>query len=200
MAWCHRAKGWSHNLNQCWLRSLPSYGITRPKWVKTVVIFVEDHWYFAYNIRSGKMEQGSGKGLEKVWNSMPAKGWEPCGTDRDTRRQICPPGSARYRATVAYEWINHCVWIWPSENRISTQQRFVILKNRGAFSTLVWRHHTCTDVEVLPGTHHCNGARYLTTYMRECKRQCTILPENWHYFCFFYHQKNMLQIRMGLTI
>ena len=24
------------------------------------------------------MEQGSGKSLEKVWNSMPAKGWEPC--------------------------------------------------------------------------------------------------------------------------
>ena len=24
------------------------------------------------------MEQGSGKGLEKVWNSMPDKGWEPC--------------------------------------------------------------------------------------------------------------------------
>ena len=103
-------------------------------------------------------------------------------------------------ARCAGQWINHCEWIGPSENRISKQERFVILKNRGAFSTLVWRHHTCTDVEILPGTHHCNGAQYLTTYMRECKWQRTILPENWHYFCFFYHQKNMLQIRMELTI
>ena len=32
MAWCHQAP--SHYLNQCWARSLPLYGITRPQWVK----------------------------------------------------------------------------------------------------------------------------------------------------------------------
>ena len=32
MAWCHQAT--SHYLNQCWPRSLPPYGITRPQWVK----------------------------------------------------------------------------------------------------------------------------------------------------------------------
>ena len=31
MAWCHQAT--SHYLNQCWLRSLPPYGVTRPQWV-----------------------------------------------------------------------------------------------------------------------------------------------------------------------
>ena len=32
MAWCCQAT--SHYLNQCWPRSLPPYGITRPQWVK----------------------------------------------------------------------------------------------------------------------------------------------------------------------
>ena len=32
MAWCRQAA--SHYLNQCWPRSLPSYGVTRPQWVK----------------------------------------------------------------------------------------------------------------------------------------------------------------------
>ena len=31
MAWCHQATG--HYLNQCWPRSLMSYGVTRPQWV-----------------------------------------------------------------------------------------------------------------------------------------------------------------------
>ena len=35
MAWCHQAA--SHYLNQCWPRSLPPYGITRPQWVKSIV-------------------------------------------------------------------------------------------------------------------------------------------------------------------
>ena len=30
MAWCRQAT--SHYLNQCWPRSLPPYGITRPQW------------------------------------------------------------------------------------------------------------------------------------------------------------------------
>ena len=32
MAWCRQAT--SHHLNQCWPRSLPPYGVTRPQWVK----------------------------------------------------------------------------------------------------------------------------------------------------------------------
>ena len=31
MAWCRQAT--SHYLNQCWPRSLPPYGVTRPQWV-----------------------------------------------------------------------------------------------------------------------------------------------------------------------
>ena len=36
MAWCHQAT--SHYLNQCWPRSLPPYGVTRPQRVKSVFI------------------------------------------------------------------------------------------------------------------------------------------------------------------
>ena len=32
MAWCRQAT--SHYLGQCWPRSLPPYGVTRPQWVK----------------------------------------------------------------------------------------------------------------------------------------------------------------------
>ena len=32
MAWCRQAT--SHYLSQCWPRSLSSYGVTRPQWVK----------------------------------------------------------------------------------------------------------------------------------------------------------------------
>ena len=31
MAWCRQAR--SHYLNQCWPRSSPPYGVTRPQWV-----------------------------------------------------------------------------------------------------------------------------------------------------------------------
>ena len=33
MAWCRQAT--SHYLSQCWPRSLPPYGITKPQWVKS---------------------------------------------------------------------------------------------------------------------------------------------------------------------
>ena len=35
MAWCHQAT--SHYLRQCWPRSIPSYGITKPGWNKVPV-------------------------------------------------------------------------------------------------------------------------------------------------------------------
>ena len=38
MAWCCQAT--SHYLSQCWLRSLPPYGVTRPQWVKKISIWV----------------------------------------------------------------------------------------------------------------------------------------------------------------
>ena len=34
MVWCRQAS--SHYLNQCWPRSLPPYGVTRPQWVNTM--------------------------------------------------------------------------------------------------------------------------------------------------------------------
>ena len=37
MTWCRQAT--SHYLNQCWPRSLPPYGVTRPQWVKVVATF-----------------------------------------------------------------------------------------------------------------------------------------------------------------
>ena len=33
LAWCHQAT--SHYLSQCWPRSLPPYGVTRPQWVNS---------------------------------------------------------------------------------------------------------------------------------------------------------------------
>ena len=36
MAWCHQAT--SHYLNQCWPKSLPPYGVTRPQWVNGIQI------------------------------------------------------------------------------------------------------------------------------------------------------------------
>ena len=37
MAWCRQAI--SHYMNQCWPRSLPPYGISRPQWVNLYCIF-----------------------------------------------------------------------------------------------------------------------------------------------------------------
>ena len=37
MAWCCQAT--SHYLNQCWLRYLTPYGVTRPQWVKESISF-----------------------------------------------------------------------------------------------------------------------------------------------------------------
>ena len=34
MTWCHQAP--SHYLNQCWVRSVTPYSITRPQWVNTL--------------------------------------------------------------------------------------------------------------------------------------------------------------------
>ena len=36
MAWCRQAT--SHYLSQCWPRSISSYGVTRPQWVKSAIL------------------------------------------------------------------------------------------------------------------------------------------------------------------
>ena len=38
MAWCRQAT--SHNLSQCWPRSLSPYGVTRPQWVNVEGLFI----------------------------------------------------------------------------------------------------------------------------------------------------------------
>ena len=43
MAWCRQAT--SHYLNQCWPRSLPPYGVTRPQWVNTLSHILSHHWF-----------------------------------------------------------------------------------------------------------------------------------------------------------
>ena len=42
MAWCRQAT--SHYLNQCWLRSLSPYGVTRPQWVKVTTTSPRGQW------------------------------------------------------------------------------------------------------------------------------------------------------------
>ena len=62
MAWCRRATGWSHNLNQCWLRSLSSYGITRPKLKQlSYLLKIIDILLIISSLEKWN------KGLEKVW-------------------------------------------------------------------------------------------------------------------------------------
>ena len=40
MAWCRQAT--SHYLRQCWPRSLSLYGVTRPQWVKSQSVYIQD--------------------------------------------------------------------------------------------------------------------------------------------------------------
>ena len=44
MAWCHQAT--SHYLSQCWPRSLPPYGVTRPHWSECHItsLMISEHW------------------------------------------------------------------------------------------------------------------------------------------------------------
>ena len=42
MAWCHQAT--SHYLSQCWHRSMSSYGVTRPHWVKATYTCLGGQW------------------------------------------------------------------------------------------------------------------------------------------------------------
>ena len=42
MAWCRQAT--SHYLGQCWPRSMSSYGVTRPQWVKCLLISPSWEW------------------------------------------------------------------------------------------------------------------------------------------------------------
>ena len=42
MAWCRQAT--SHYLSQCWPRSLPPYGVTRPQWVNVICEYESGNW------------------------------------------------------------------------------------------------------------------------------------------------------------
>ena len=47
MAWCRQAT--SHNLGQCWPRSLPPYGVTRPQWVNSLIC-ISSHKVYAFQL------------------------------------------------------------------------------------------------------------------------------------------------------
>ena len=47
MAWCRQAT--SHYLGQCWPRSLPPYGVTRPQWVNSLIC-VSSHKVYAFQL------------------------------------------------------------------------------------------------------------------------------------------------------
>ena len=46
MAWCHQAT--SHYLSQCWLRSMSSYGVTRPQWFNKNPQFLKFRYIFFF--------------------------------------------------------------------------------------------------------------------------------------------------------
>ena len=47
MAWCHQAR--SYYLSQCWPRSMPPYGITRPQWSNLFVSKPSDKILFTHD-------------------------------------------------------------------------------------------------------------------------------------------------------
>ena len=57
MAWCHHIT--SHHLNQCWPRSLSTYGVTRPQWVTAEVDYNVEHTFIkfiSFPARMGNMD------------------------------------------------------------------------------------------------------------------------------------------------
>ena len=79
MAWCRQAT--SHYLGQCWPRSLPPYGVTRPQWVKKCKlqthVMEKNHEHFLWicspiNARenlSWEVNDDSGNGLMPLNNN-----------------------------------------------------------------------------------------------------------------------------------
>ena len=58
MAWCRQAT--SHCLSQWWPSSTPSYGITRPQWVKQNAMSSRDQWSFrGFAVFAGLWDMGS---------------------------------------------------------------------------------------------------------------------------------------------
>ena len=79
MAWCHQAT--SHYLSQCWPRSMPPYGFTRPQWVNFIVgareccLFctkpLNSMWtYYAVLVIIAKQVLTSEQDGFKMWNEL----------------------------------------------------------------------------------------------------------------------------------
>ena len=73
MAWCRQAT--SHYLSQCWHRSMPPYGVTRPQWVIVNIEFSFDcifhicHCYASCNIAPACITTRLIIQLQ-IWNSI----------------------------------------------------------------------------------------------------------------------------------
>ena len=72
MAWCRQAT--SHYLNQCWPRSLPPYGVTRPQWVKIILRLSQSPWLLKIGL--GWLNLPLGKKITRqiwgIWKLRPA--------------------------------------------------------------------------------------------------------------------------------
>ena len=69
MAWCRQAT--SHYLSQCWPRSMASYSVTRPQWVKGAFTFYTISWIL-FNRRPNLQWSNPTYCLSYSDNTMPA--------------------------------------------------------------------------------------------------------------------------------
>ena len=85
MAWCRQAA--SHYLSQCWPRSIPPHGITRPQWVKSTILWLT-HWGRVTHICVSELATiGSNNGLSPgqrqaiIWTNVGILLTGPLGTN-----------------------------------------------------------------------------------------------------------------------
>ena len=109
MAWCHQAT--SHYLTQCWPRFLPPYGVTRPQWVKWVIMAPTStrdlfHWCLMHhnsNLMENLFHSHSipGNDITTKFAHMTAWLWYHM-------RKIVAIGSLEFGLA---DWIFHHIWI-----------------------------------------------------------------------------------------
>ena len=87
MAWCCQAT--SHYLNQCWPRSLPPYGVSRPQW-------------FNVKLNEQLNNQSSCQWFEMLWHS--------CGVT--VMKNVIKVSADHHIWTLFTEWLNHSINIW----------------------------------------------------------------------------------------
>ena len=71
MAWCRQAT--SHYLNQCWPRSLPPYGVTRPQCVNWLRLVMYMNWVINFQVMAWcqlSAKPSSESGNFKIFNSF----------------------------------------------------------------------------------------------------------------------------------